>query len=287
MAVRGGGYGELPRPCQPWGRVSPRGSKRPAGLSSPPGMDSELNAVPCFLTPPRTHGECCCPHKHTSEADPPAANGSPLTCAPRRPSCCLPRDAAPDTVAGAAGPARPHGAAPPEAEPHHPHPEAAGPGPRGDPAGAGVQVRVLPRAPRPTGHALMWFTLLKAYGVCSQRSPSCLCPQPPSSLGQCVSFQRNRVCVQADRCKWLCSPQMVPDMCTVPPLAKYLRDHPLFVQNKLFFFWTHSAWWLCCDLFSQCLTRMDVRCSLIFWGKDAVVTTLAYFSFHVCAFMSE
>lgn len=177
--MRGGGYGELPRPCQPWGRVRPQGGKRPAGLSSSPGMDSERNAVPCFLTPPRTHGECCCPHKHTSEAHPPAANGSPLACAPRRPSCCLPRDAAPDTVARAAGPARPHGAAAPEAEPHHPHPEAAGPGPRGDPAGAGVQVRVLPPPPAPPRSRVVVVHTSK--GLWGMQSEITLLPLSPAS----------------------------------------------------------------------------------------------------------
>ena len=118
-------------------------------------LESSQNSKLCLrhLTPlsptaPRTHGECCCPHEHTSEADPPTAHGPPLTSAPCRPARRLPGDAAPDTVTGAACPACPHGAFAPEAEPHHPHPEAAGPGPCGDPAGAGVQVRErLPGAP--------------------------------------------------------------------------------------------------------------------------------------------
>lgn len=127
----------------------PEGRERPAAFSFTPRIEPELKALcPSRLTPlplprPRTHGECCCPHEHTSEADPPTANGPPLTCAPRRPARCLPGDAAPDAVAGAACPACPHGAIAPEAEPYHPHPEAAGPGPCGDPAGAGVQVRAL------------------------------------------------------------------------------------------------------------------------------------------------
>lgn len=105
---------------------------------------------------PRAPGQCCCPHQHTSEADPPAAHGPPFARAPRCPTRCLARDAATDAVARAAGPARAHGSAAPEAEPHHPHPEAAGPGPCGNPAGARVQVGRGPhslstRLPRDTG----------------------------------------------------------------------------------------------------------------------------------------
>ena len=137
------------------GRACPRGSQHPTG-SSPPKADLGLNVVAHFLSPPRTYGECCCPHEHTSEADTPTADRAPLARTPCCPTCCLPCDAAPDAVTGATSPACPHGAAPPEAEPHHPDPEAAGPGPRGDPAGTGIQVRSChqPGVPPPTLSAL-------------------------------------------------------------------------------------------------------------------------------------
>ena len=123
------------------GRACPQGSQCPTGSSSPPEADLGLNVVARFLSPSRTHGECCCPHEHTSEADTPTADRAPVTCTPCCPARCLPCDAAPDAVTGAASPACPHGAAPPKAEPHHSNLEAVGLGPCGDPAGAGIQVR--------------------------------------------------------------------------------------------------------------------------------------------------
>lgn len=88
----------------------------------------------------RTHGECCCPHEHPSETDPPAADRTPFACAPCCPTRCLTCDATSDTVPRAASPTCTLGATAPEAEPHHPHSEAQGPGPCGDPAGARIQV---------------------------------------------------------------------------------------------------------------------------------------------------
>lgn len=157
----------------------------------------------CYLTLPRTYGECCCPHKYTSEADPPSAYRPSLTSASCRPARCLSCDATPDAVARAASPACPHGTATPEAEPHHPHPETPGPGPCGDSAGAGVQVRALLPLQVTPNHVIpdtRWcgFHFQRPVGYATRNHPM------PFSLGSQlpnwhVSFQKNCVHMQADR----------------------------------------------------------------------------------------